>query len=643
MRILRVSHSASVDAWRERERALRRLGHAVHLVAAQDWEAGGAPVRLEARPDEAGTVVGIRTWGRHPALFLYDPVALWRELGRPHDVLDIHEEPFALATAEVLAVRALRRLRAPYLLYTAQNIAKRYPVPFRWLERAALRRAAAVVACNEGAAEIVRAKGLRGPAVVIPLGVDVPDVASTGTDRDATTVRVGYAGRLEPHKGVRVLLDAVDGDERLHLTLAGDGSLRDEVTARAAASGRVDVLGGVAADDLPAFYVALDVLAVPSLETPGWVEQFGRVAVEAMACGVPVVATATGALPDVVGGAGVLVPADDAAALRDALVGVGTDAELAATLRKAGRERARECAWPAVAARYASVYAQVLAVTDVRPGRDVEVVVVAYGRPDLLDRTLAALAGRLPVTVVDNSSDAAVRAVATARRARYLDPGRNGGFAAGVAYGIAHRQLPEAHVLLLNPDAVISPEDVAVLAAALDHDPGLASVGPAQVDDDGRPARVSWPFPTPAGAWLEALGLGRLDTRHDYVIGSVLLLRAEALAQVGGLDEGYFLYAEETDWARRAADAGWRHAVVPAARAVHAGGATSSDPRLRERRFHASLARYFRAHHGPAGWQSARAAMLLGAFLRAPLPGRRGAAARRRVAILTACGVEGHT
>jgi hypothetical protein len=129
-----------VDSWRERERALRRLDVDVELISAAAWDEGGAQVQLVPQPDEQ--VTGIRTWGRHPALFLYDPRPIWRAMGRPWDVIDIHEEPFALATAELLLLRRLRRQAAPYTLYSAQNLAKRYPAPFCWLEKWALRHAA---------------------------------------------------------------------------------------------------------------------------------------------------------------------------------------------------------------------------------------------------------------------------------------------------------------------------------------------------------------------------------------------------------------------------------------------------------------------------------------------------------------------
>ncbi|MFF2622077.1 glycosyltransferase [Oerskovia jenensis] len=694
MRILRVSHSAVVDAWRERERELRVAGVDVRLLSARAWDEGGTTVPLRARAGEP--VEGVRTFGSHPALFVYSPGPLWRALGQDWDVLDLHEEPFALATAEILALRRLRALlpgRArrpapPYVLYSAQNIAKRYPWPFRTLEAAALRGAAAVSVCNEAAARIVRAKGARGLVEVVPLGVDLsvfspgeavapgpsalpPDGVAPaprpgrpgrpGTGPAQGAVHVGYAGRLAPHKGVDVLLDAVRDDERLRLTLAGDGPSARALRDRARPLGdRVRFVGPLAGDDLVAFYRSLDVLAVPSLDTPGWVEQFGRVAVEAMACGTPVVASDSGALPDVVGGAGLLVPPGDARALREALVRVVDEPGLAETLRTQGADRAASCAWPEVARRYLALYEhatahaahggthQPPAVGDATPRghappsgkealRSPEVVLVAYGSPDLVRDALAPLVGKLPLTVVDNSSLPEIREVAELAGARYLDPGRNGGFAAGVNHALRHRQTPGSDVLLLNPDAVVSPEDVLTLQARLHEAPELASVGPAQVDEDGEAARVVWPYPSPAGTWVEAVGLGalrRTPPDRSFVIGSVLLLRADALELVGPFDESFFLYAEETDWAYRATRLGKRHRAVTEVRALHLGGATSSDPTRRETHFHASQERYLRKHFGTAGWQAARAGVLAGSAARAVAlrgPGRDLALLRLRL------------
>lgn len=627
LRVLRISHSAVVDAWRERERALERLGAEVTTITAQSWNEGGATVRLKPRADEK--VEGVATVGSHPALFLYNPAPLWRALAEEWDVIDIHEEPFALATAEVLALRALRRRRAPYSLYSAQNIRKRYPVPFRWLERWSLRHAAGMSVCNSAAGLICQDKGFPGRARVIPLGIDLRSfrpAAAGSHDAQRPSITVGYAGRLAPHKGVDVLLEAIAGDGRLTLRLAGSGpsesDLRQKVD-RWGIAGRVEFCGSLAQGDLPTFYGSLDVLAVPSLTTPSWVEQFGRVAVEAMACGVPVVASDSGALPDVVGGAGLLVPPGDAAALRDALVLVGTDPELATRLRAAGLGRASSCDWEAVAQEYLRMYQAMLHQPAVAATRGVEVVVVAYGAPALLRRALAPVRS-LPVTVVDNTSMPEIRSICDEFGCRYLDPGRNVGFAAGVNLALAHRQVPAADVLLLNPDAEISVDGIAQLQAALHADPTLASVAPSQIGEAGEPARIGWPFPSPARTWQEALGLGSLGRQADFVIGSVLLLRAEALDQVGGLDERFFLYAEETDWAYRAARLGWHHREVPEVTAFHAGAATSSDPDRREAHFHASQERYLRKHYGALGWSVARAGQVLGSLARsAALPSRR--------------------
>ena len=644
---LRVSHSAVVDAWRERERALRRAGHRVDLVSAASWREGGRPVALDPRPDE--DAVAARTFGSHPALFLYDPRPLWGALGRPVDVIDIHEEPFSLATAEVLVLRWLRRQRAPYLLYSAQNLDKRHPLPFRWLERAALRHARGVNVCNEAAGRIVERKGFPGRARTVDLGTDLAlftprPYAAVPAEVPADPPVVGFAGRLEAAKGAHVLLRAAALEPDLRVRLAGEGPQRSELEDLARSlgmDGRVELLGALAPEDLPDFYRSLDVLAVPSLTTPSWVEQFGRVAIEAMACGTPVVVSDSGALPEVVGDAALVVAEGDAAELAEALAAVVRDPVLAGRLRETGLTRAASTSWDRIATAHEAMYRAATKRWDAAPSqpgtddRPLEVVVVAYGQPALLAEALTPLR-ELPVTVVDNSSSAEVRAAAEAAGARYVDPGHNGGFAAGVNEGL-HRVDPRADVLLVNPDAVIHPADVRTLRAELLARSDLASVGPAQVDANGLPARVEWPFPSPLAAWLEAAGLGRL--RGDrYVVGSVLLLRREALDHVGPFDaDRFFLYAEETDWAFRATRLGWRHAVVPAAYAVHVGAATSADPARREAHFHAGLETYLRKHFGPVGWQIGRAGQVAGSAARGlVLRGERGRAGRARARLYLA-------
>ena len=641
MRILRISHSAVVTTWRHRERELARRGHCLRTLAAERWNEGGSLVTVV--PQSGEDVLGVRTVGSHPALFLYEPWPLWRALGERWDVLDLHEEPFALCTAEILVLRRLHRQRAPYTLYSAQNISKHYPPPFGWLQRWSLRHAAGLSVCSAQAGRICQDHGFPGRPRVIPLGFDPTEFNPIGrAEPDENRVIVGYAGRLAEYKGVSVLLRAIAGDARLELRLAGAGPHRTELVDEASRLGiseRVRFLGGLTDEQLPDFYRSLDVLAVPSLTTRGWMEQFGRVALEAMACGTPVVASDSGALSEVVGGVGLLAPPGDHAALARALVRVGTDPALADRLRTAGLRRAAQCTWAQVACDYERMYAQAVhrpVPTDpTRPSvtpRPLEVVVVAYGAPTLVRRAIAPLAD-LPLTVVDNSSMPEIAAVASDLGVRYLDPGHNTGFAAGVNAVLHDRLVPGADVLLLNPDAEVAPGDVRELQQALLADPDLAAVGPVQMDAGGTASKVVWPFPSPARAWLEAIGFGRYQPeRARFVIGSVLLLRAEALAQVGDFDERFFLYAEETDWQYRAHLMGWRSAVVAQTHALHVGAATSTDTVRREAHFYGSQEKYLRKHYGACGWQVARTAQLVGSGVRSLLvPGRGGAAAAARL------------
>jgi GT2 family glycosyltransferase len=267
--------------------------------------------------------------------------------------------------------------------------------------------------------------------------------------------------------------------------------------------------------------------------------------------------------------------------------------------------------------------------------RDVHVVVVAFEAPDRLAEALDGLDGKFAVTVVDNSSSGEVAEVARSRKADYVDPGANLGFAAGANVALYRIAGSGPDVLLLNPDAVITPAEIAKLSAAL-HAPACercGAIAPRLVDSGGD-QRVLWPFPSPLRAWVDALGVGeRLRSRATFAVGAVLLLRREALEEVGVFDERFFLYAEEADWQRRAYALGWTAAVCRDAVARHAGAGTSHDPRRREALFHAGQETYIRKWFGTRGWWLYRTGVVCGAAGRALVlrAERRRAAARRAV------------
>ncbi len=352
-----------VTAWRQRERLLRRDGVDLTLVTATRWDEGGALV--DFTPDGDEFAVGVRTLGHHPNLFLFDPRPLWRLLGDGHwDLIDMHEEPFGLAVAEVLVLRALRARRTPYLVASAQNLEKRYPPPFRWFERWSLRGAAGAYTCNTQAGEILRRRGMAGELELLPLGVDTSRFRPVDRPPPVDRLRVGYVGRLIPVKGVDVLLRAVAGDGRFDLDLYGDGADRGALEALAAElglTGRVTFHGHVDESTLTRIVPRFDVLAVPSVPVPNVLEQFGRVVVEGQAAGVPVVASDCGALPDVAGRAGVLVPPGDPVALGAALARFLDEPGLWQRLRGDGLAEVGRYSWSSVAALQAALYERVAA------------------------------------------------------------------------------------------------------------------------------------------------------------------------------------------------------------------------------------------------------------------------------------------
>lgn len=139
-------------------------------------------------------------------------------------------------------------------------------------------------------------------------------------------------------------------------------------------------------------------------------------------------------------------------------------------------------------------------------------------------------------------------------------------------------------------------------------------------------------IPRPYRMCAEALGLERrLRTHGTFLAGAVLLLRRQAIEEIGVFDERFFLYAEEADWQRRAQQAGWTSVMCADVVAEHIGGGTSSEPHTRELLFHAAQETYIRKWYGSSGWGVYRVAACAGAAVRATVltSDRRRDAARR--------------
>jgi glycosyltransferase involved in cell wall biosynthesis len=254
-----------------------------------------------------------------------------------------------------------------HLVYASfQNLRKRYPPPFAEFERRSIQRASAWIAFGQTveATLTLRYGYNRIPHRVIPPGVDVerfaPDAASgcalrrqIGWFADAPVV--GYLGRFTQAKGVADMCDALDRVRApWHALFVGGGPMqRDLERFRDRHHGRVHIANGVEHADVPRWLNAMTILCAPSRTTAKWREQFGRMSIEAMSCGVPVVGTDSGEIPYVLGEAGRLVPEQDPGALAGALDELIGDPAARSRLSAAGIARARErFAWPVVARQH---------------------------------------------------------------------------------------------------------------------------------------------------------------------------------------------------------------------------------------------------------------------------------------------------
>jgi glycosyltransferase involved in cell wall biosynthesis len=364
IRVLRIYHSAVVSEYRERERWLReKHGWDVHVVAPPAWPEGGSRVVAEPGGEVPLHLVPLR--GRdHPILFWYAGGRLRKVLRDVRPALvDLHEEPYSLAAWQALRAVAAEVPDSPICVYTAQNIYKRYPPPFRQLERSVMRRAAAAYPCSTEAGSVLRRKGFKGPVHVIPLGVTVPAASPAGNGR----LRVGFVGRLVPAKGAHIALEAFahasDGlDARFEVVGAGpqEPELRT-LADRLGIDAKVQFAGFVPQWQALARIGSFDVLVVPSIATASWKEQFGRVAAQALAAGTTVIASDSGALAEVVDGCGVLVREGDRDDLAEKLRVLLHDPARRAALAERGRRRAAsELSWERVADRADAMYREVL-------------------------------------------------------------------------------------------------------------------------------------------------------------------------------------------------------------------------------------------------------------------------------------------
>jgi len=362
----------------------RRLAHEMARAGAGRWEVTAVapaffhgdlrPIQLEPLSGEACKLEVVRAFlSRWPHFFFYN-LRLRQLLSRPFDLVHCWQEPYVIAGGQVAWWSGRRK---PLVFYTAQNIHKNYPPPFANIERYCVQRCAGWLGCGDLVRQTMLGRGCgyaQKPHRVIPLGVDVnhfcPDPLAAKKVRESLGFEnggppvIGFVGRFVQEKGLRTLMNVLDhpGCSSLRAMFVGGGPMDNELRQWARRHGeRVKIVTGVVHDQVPAYLNAIDVLCAPSQTTARWREQFGRMLVEAMACGTAVIASDSGEIPHVVGDAGIIVGERDEAGWINAIAELSQSPARRKELAQRGIERARtHYAWPVVARMHLEFFDELL-------------------------------------------------------------------------------------------------------------------------------------------------------------------------------------------------------------------------------------------------------------------------------------------
>jgi glycosyltransferase involved in cell wall biosynthesis len=381
MKILMISKACIVGAYQKKLEEMAAInGVELTVVVPPSWEDPRGFTRLEKVHTQGyEMIVTNMAFNGHYHLHFYPKLRKIVRQIRP-DIFHIDEEPYNLATFQ--AMRLAQSIGAGTVVFSWQNLLRRYPPPFSLMERYVLNHTDALLVGNSESGQVWQRKGYSGPIYLIPqFGVD-PAIyyrrdRSVRRERRSVVrylhVRrpsqpalvIGYVGRLVEEKGLEILLLAAS---KLigpwNIQIVGDGPDRDRLEKMVqwlGISGRVTFDQKMPTHHLPHYFSGLDVLVLPSLTRANWKEQFGRVLVEAMACDVISLGARSGAIPEVIGDAGLTFAEGSVEELHAQLQRLIDDVALREELRSKGRQRVVEnYTQEAVAKNTVKVYREIL-------------------------------------------------------------------------------------------------------------------------------------------------------------------------------------------------------------------------------------------------------------------------------------------
>lgn len=333
LRVLSIAHSAiSAGSSRLRYHPLAESTDIdLTLVVPDRWHEYGRRLRLDpADPALPIRIAHIRlptVWKAKWYLHYYPELNKLLTQFAPH-VLHLWEEPWSIVALQAALMLKRRFQDTALIVETDQNILYRLPFPFERIRRYTLEKTDTLIVRQEEALSVSKACGYRGPAVTVEYCVDrsrfhPEDREQCRNHFGIQGFTLGYVGRLIEEKGLFTILEAAHKcEEEVYLLIAGEGPAENRLRAKSLELGLekyVRFLGAQSQAVVARLFNAVDALCLMSRTTHSWKEQFGRVIMEAQACGTPVIGSTSGAIPDVVGDGGWIVEEGNATMLAQLL------------------------------------------------------------------------------------------------------------------------------------------------------------------------------------------------------------------------------------------------------------------------------------------------------------------------------------
>jgi glycosyltransferase involved in cell wall biosynthesis len=290
---------------------------------------------------------------------------------QPH-IIHLEEEAWSLNALQTLHLKQKYCPHSRLIFRTSLSIPTKQRFGFLpvWIERRIFREAAASFPLSQNAGKILRQRGYQGKLIPISNGVDLRLFRKIEATNPKAQLGlrggfvIGYVGRLLHMKGLDTLLEAAAAlDFDYQLLIVGRGEYKPNLIKLADTLGmanRIVWVDGVQPENVPEFINCMDTLVLPSRTTPGWVEFFGRVLIEGMACEVPVIGSDSGEIPNVIGDAGLIFQEGDTRALADRFGEIARNESLRAQCIQRGSERVKRFMWETIAQETYAVYRELV-------------------------------------------------------------------------------------------------------------------------------------------------------------------------------------------------------------------------------------------------------------------------------------------